>query len=212
MASVTSIFAQKSDADNPNVAITLQDGDVVKGTYIKGVEGSRDIVIKEQSTDKKIKYNQGDIKTLVLYGDNDHKDSLVYIPVKVRFNYKKKPEEEPTIMIETYIGKHVKGYKKPLVYDNTVSFGSPFGPKISKTRTTYVWEYYCMLEDEECVSMYRCSYVGNKSNIGNLKKRFKLKKQLLDAIISSNPNWDQINERPEILLEMIDGIIDAEHK
>ncbi len=207
------VFAQNGDG---RVVLTLKDGTVING-YLRTalMPDKRTVGIGEAPKGKYMKYANSDIESLVLPASAENPEALTFIPVKDRFAERKKPNKEPSLMVKTFEGKHVTGYRFPTISDFTVSGGYPGGAQVTTTRITGIWGFSCRVEGEEAaVSYWYNSPEGGRilvnpdAYLKQLGKRFDKYPELIDALRKENLDKAAIRQRPEAVLEVLDRIIE----
>lgn len=200
----------------PKAVLTLNDGAVLNGYLRIGIHFMQTyILFSETEEGKDVKYKNETIKSLVVKDCFGEGEDATFIPLRLYFREGKTTFKHPSLAIQIYQGKHVKGYMAPNVFDHTSTNRSFTGVTTSITNLeSDIWDFIYNVDTD---STRYCSYWTYrpepvnpkyarymKYTMRNMKKDFKPYPKVLEEIEKRGLTAEQINKDPKILLEILD--------
>ena len=209
----------KGEEESPAIVLTLNDGKVINGFLRCSIHQMQQRIIVSESLDgKKTKYKNEEVKSLVVKGASDDGSDETYVPIYTWNSYKKKANKEPILATVFFQGKHVTGYEFPTLFVRS-SAPTPSNHFQANSTESPAWNYYYVTDTakDKIICFWLKNTIkkskltklieGKKSYIKELRKDFKDYPNVVETVEKENISEQQINEDPELLLEILDKSI-----
>ena len=206
----------KEKISYPKAVLTLNDGTVLNGFLRNNLHFDGSFVMFSDTEDgKKVKYKNETIKSLCVKDYLGEGKDANFIPLILYWREGKRFFKTPSLAIQIYQGKHVKGYMSPSSFDHTSTNRSFTGVITSNTNIEAdLWDFIFYVDSDSTrycpYWTYRPEPVNPKFarymkyTMRNMKKDFKAYPQVLEEIEKQGLTAEQINKAPIILLEILD--------
>ena len=205
--------AKKPKVSWPKAVLTLNDGTVLNGylrTDIYFIDF--DFLFSETEEGKSVKYKNETVKSLLVKDCFGEGKDVTLVPIYQYWRQAKKILKHPSLAIQVFQGKHVKGYMRPTHFENSTTSRSFTG--VMSSSTSYqsgCWQYFYNVDSDSTINMKYWFYrqVNGKpkylkQQTKELKKTFEKYPQVLEAIEKQGITAEQISDNPVILLEILD--------
>ncbi len=206
----------KEKENVPSIVLTLNDGKVINGYLRCSIHQMQQRIVVSESLDgKKTKYNNEEVKSLVVKGASDDGSDKTYVPIYSWNRYKKKANKTPALATVFFQGKHVTGYEFPTVFVRSSS-PTPSNHFQANSTESPAWNYYYVTDTakdkiicfwlKNTIKKSKLSKLieGKKSYIKEIRKDFEDYPIVAETVEKENISEQQINEDPELLLEILD--------
>ena len=135
----------------PKAVLTLNDGTVLNGylrTDVHFMTVKDYVLFSETEEGKDVKYKNETIKSLAVENAFGNGKNATFIPIHLYWREANKILKSPTLVVENFKGKHVTGYLRPTVFDNTTTSRSFTGIITNSTSYLTFWDYYYMVDSD----------------------------------------------------------------
>ena len=197
----------------PKAVLTLNDGSVLNGYLRTDIFFiGNNFLFSETEDGKSVKYKNEDVKSLVVKDGLEKGKDATLVPIYMYWRAAKKILKHPSLAIQVFQGKHVKGYIRPCYFEDSTTSRSFTGIMSSSTRyQSGCRQYIYNVDSDNTINnefwFYRLVNGKPKylnSMMKDLKKEFKKYPKFLEEIEKQGITAEQVSDNPIMLLEILD--------